>query len=173
MRAKRATFSVLHFPLFVLQKLFQTFLKIVKKCYFSFQVTLIGDNIEPDFGIGSVIAIPIEEWSLDLVTPSTECIRKNGECIKSEFPNPPEDSKVIPFSEINSDVKPSGIYVDGLTPIVDITGNVPKPGLYVLVAQYYQQYKPCKKRSQRAIWQFSKSQKEVLANQFSYCYSSF
>ena len=144
----------------------------MRSCYFSL-VTLIGDNVDPDFGIGSVIAIPIDEWSLDLVTPSTECIRKNGECIKSEFPNPPEDSKVIPFSEINSDVKPSGIYVDGLTPIVDITGNVPKPGLYVLVAQYYQQYKPSKKRSQRAIWQFSKSQKEVLANQFSYCYSSF
>ena len=120
-------------------------------------MTLIGDNVDPDFGIGSVIAIPIDEWSLDLVTPSTECIRKNGECIKSEFPDPPEDSKVIPFSEINSDVKPSGIYVDGLTDIVDITGNVPKPGLYVLVAQYYQQYKPSKNWT---IWQFSKSKSQ-------------
>ena len=129
-------------------------------------MTLIGDNVDPDFGIGSVIAIPIDEWSLDLVTPSTECIRKNGECIKSEFPNPPEDSKVIPFSEINSDVKPSGIYVDGLTDIVDITGNVPKPGLYVLVAQYYQQYKPSKNWT---IWQFSKSKsQESRANQFSF-----
>ena len=129
-------------------------------------MTLIGDNVDPDFGIGSVIAIPIDEWSLDLVTPSTECIRKNGECIKSEFPDPPEDSKVIPFSEINSDVKPSGIYVDGLTDIVDITGNVPKPGLYVLVAQYYQQYKPSKNWT---IWQFSKSKsQESRANQFSF-----
>ena len=36
------------------------------------------------------------------------------------------------------------LYVDELNPITDINGNVPKPGLYVLVAQYYQPDKPSK-----------------------------
>ena len=116
-------------------------------------VTLIGDEVDPDFGIDSVIAIPIDQWSLDYVTPSTVCVRKNGECIKSEFPNPPQDSKVIPFTDSSSDARPAGIldedvtslFVDESNPIVDVNGNVPKPGLYVLVAQYYQPDKPSKK----------------------------
>ena len=117
-------------------------------------MVLSGADIDPDFGIDSVIAIPIDEWSLDLVTPNTECVRKNGGCIKSEFPNPPEDSTMIPFNggETDAASKPAGIldedttllYVDELNPITDINGRVPKPGLYVLVAQYYQPDKPSK-----------------------------
>ena len=117
-------------------------------------MVLNGEDVDPDFGIDSVIAIPIDEWSLDLVTPSTECVRKNGECSKSEFPNPPEDSMIIPFNggEADSAAKPAGImdddttllYVDEFNPITDISGRVPKPGLYVLVAQYYQPDKPSK-----------------------------
>ena len=75
-------------------------------------VSLNGEDIEPDIGIDSVIAIPIENWSLDLVTPSTECVRKNGECTKSEYPNPPEDSKVIPFVGDSSNI-PDGIMDEG------------------------------------------------------------
>ena len=50
----------------------------------------------------------------------------------------------------DSDDKPEGIidddanllYIDELNPITDIDGRVPKPGLYVLVAKYYQPDKP-------------------------------
>ena len=40
----------------------------------------------------------------------------------------------------NPDV--SLFYVDEDTPLVDIHGRVPKPGLYVLVAQYFQPNSP-------------------------------
>ncbi len=40
--------------------------------------------------IDSVVAIPLEDWSLDLVTPSTECIRKEGTCINPGFPDAPD-----------------------------------------------------------------------------------
>ena len=36
------------------------------------------------------------------------------------------------------------LYVDELNPIPDIHGNIPKPGFYILVAQYYQPDKPSK-----------------------------
>ena len=41
-------------------------------------------------GIDSVVAIPLEDWSLDMVTPSVECIRKEGACIIPTFPDVPD-----------------------------------------------------------------------------------
>ena len=41
-------------------------------------------------GIDSVVAIPLEDWSLDLVTPTTECIKKDGNCINPGFPDAPD-----------------------------------------------------------------------------------
>ena len=58
--------------------------------------------MDPEIGIDSVIAIPIEDWNLDLVTPIPECIRKDGECIRQlDFPNPPDESRVLPFNQVN------------------------------------------------------------------------
>ena len=114
-------------------------------------VTLLAPQMDPEIGIDSVIAIPIEKWSLDLVTPNTECIRKDGECIAVDFPNAPDESTEMPFKmNGNSGDKPEGIldndanllYIDDNIPITDIHGNVPKPGVYVLVAKYYQPDKP-------------------------------
>ncbi len=125
------------------------------------------------------MAIPIEEWSLDLVTPNSECVRKNGQCIAAVFPDAPDESAVVPFNRkqtrnipIGGSVellimthrppflaeaageaeRPKGIldedanllYVDEADPIMDIHGRVPKPGLYVLVAQYYSPDEPSK-----------------------------
>lgn len=112
-----------------------------------------------DYGIDSIVAIPLEDWSLDLVTPSSECVRKNGICIAAVFPDAPDESVILPFNQDSSSdsspessERPKGIidsdanllYVDELTPISDIHGKVPKPGVYVLVAQYYQPDKPSK-----------------------------
>ena len=65
-------------------------------------VSLKADNMDPELGIDSVIAIPIEDWSLDLVTPNAECIRKDGACIAADFPNPPDESRVLPFNQVHT-----------------------------------------------------------------------
>ena len=57
--------------------------------------------MDPELGIDSVIAIPIEDWSLDLVTPNAECIRKDGACIAADFPNPPDESRVEFFNQVH------------------------------------------------------------------------
>ena len=59
-------------------------------------------------------------------------------------------STVVPFIQSGSGAAaPEGAnpdvslyYVDEDTPLVDIHGRVPKPGLYVLVAQYFQPNSP-------------------------------
>ncbi len=94
------------------------------------------------------MAIPLDKWSLDYVTPSSQCVRRDGECIQDEFSPPPDASLVLPFSgEDEEDLPlPPGIldedtkliYVDPTKPLVDITGSVPQPGYYVLVANYFQ-----------------------------------
>ena len=61
--------------------------------------------MDPELGIDSVIAIPIEDWSLDLVTPNAECIRKDGACIAADFPNPPDESRVEFFNQVLTFVK--------------------------------------------------------------------
>jgi hypothetical protein len=62
-------------------------------------------------------------------------------------------SAVVPFiaSGAGGAAAPEGAnpdlslyYVDEDTPLVDIHGRVPKPGLYVLVAQYFQPNSPGK-----------------------------
>ena len=58
--------------------------------------------MDPELGIDSVIAIPIEDWSLDLVTPNAECIRKDGACIAADFPNPPDESRVEFFNQVHT-----------------------------------------------------------------------
>jgi hypothetical protein len=40
----------------------------------------------------------LEDWSLDLVTPSTECIRKDGACIIPGFPDAPDQVYSSPTS---------------------------------------------------------------------------
>ena len=96
-------------------------------------------------GIDSVIAIPIENWSLDYITPHPECVRKNGVCLPTTYPDAPDpaETAVIPFRPPSPDdgtgqEQPQLLYVDGTSDIEDIKGRVPKPGLYVLVAQYKQ-----------------------------------
>ena len=83
------------------------------------------------------MAIPIDQWSLDYVTPQLNCVKKNGNCVPTVYPNAPDPSEtaVIPFS---SGDQPSWFSVDENTAIPDVSGRVPKPGLYILVAQYKQ-----------------------------------
>ena len=88
-----------------------------------------------DVGIDSIIAIPVDEWSLDYVTPQLNCVRKNGNCLPTKYPDAPDlsETAVIPFSDEDP---PQFLYLDATSPIPDIKGRVPAPGLYLLVAQY-------------------------------------
>ena len=85
--------------------------------------------------IDSIVAIPIDRFDLDLVTPKPKCIKKKGVCIPFTFPDAPDQSAVVKFVTADEDAAenlPDGIadpnekllYVSGDTPIVDITGPV-------------------------------------------------
>ena len=92
---------------------------------------------ELDVGIDSIVAIPIDQWSLDYVTPQLKCVRKNGNCIPTSYPNNFgfSDTALVPYSGASDD---QWVVIDGNTAVPDVSGKVPKPGLYILVAQYKQ-----------------------------------
>ncbi|PBC25348.1 Laminin subunit alpha [Apis cerana cerana] len=99
--------------------------------------------------IDSIIAIPYNKWSLDYVKPKSICVRKNGKCIKGQFPGA-ADAKKIEFETSStiseSEKRPFGIYdnttkliyLDGKNTTVDIHGKVLQPGDYIFIVQYYQ-----------------------------------
>lgn len=94
-------------------------------------------------GIHSINAIPIEEWSLDLIHPRPICIKKDGACIPSSFPDPPESKKVhfevdsarqtYQFSNLST-----YILLDASDNMADLRAKVNSPGYYVFVIHYYQ-----------------------------------
>jgi hypothetical protein len=75
------------FPIFLISFIYE-------KTVFFYQ----SDDELLTLGIDSVVAIPLEDWSLDLVTPSTECIRKDGACIIPGFPDAPDQVYFSPTS---------------------------------------------------------------------------
>ena len=98
------------------------------------QVTLKSDD-DANLAIDSIVAIPVDNWDLDLVTPTAKCIKKKGACIPFSFPDVPDQSTIVPFVKVDEDAAqnlPDGIddpnekllYVSGDTPIVDIIGPV-------------------------------------------------
>lgn len=58
----------------------------------TFQIT--GDE-GSHVAIKSITAIPIEEWSLDLITPSPVCVMKEGSCVQASFLGAPDSKKVL------------------------------------------------------------------------------
>ena len=122
-------------------------MKKVHFCLYSLQNE--DDNL--NVGIDSIVAIPLDKWSLDYVTPQAQCVRKDGECLQFSFSDPPDQSVVLPYvgptrgqpaDKLPPALEGTGnaqlLYVDKENPIVDITGAVPQPGYYVLVANYHQ-----------------------------------
>ncbi len=131
-----------------------------------------GDDEDLVLGVDSIVAIPLQDWSIDYVTPRAKCTRsaaEGGQCVQDEFPAPPEGSQVISFvgpgAEVSliirvlafltytcmtppqsADTLPPGllnpdtqlIRIDPGQPLLDVTGTVPEPGVYVLVANYFQ-----------------------------------
>ncbi|XP_033329969.2 laminin subunit alpha [Megalopta genalis] len=109
---------------------------------------LTGESTS-NVAIDSVVAIPYNQWSLDYVKPKSICVRKDGVCVKGEFPGA-ADAKKIEFESVTmvpeASNKPFGIYdsttrliyLDATNTMVDIHAKVLKPGDYTFVVQYYQ-----------------------------------
>ena len=54
------------------------------------QVKLKSDDDDLNMAIDSIVAIPIERFDLDLVTPKPKCIKRRGQCIPFTFPDAPD-----------------------------------------------------------------------------------
>lgn len=99
-------------------------------------------------GIKSVVAIPMDQWSLDYIRPKPVCVRKDGKCVKAEFPPAPESKKVKFEQTSDQETKPRPpnvydntthlIYLDHNDAMIDVRSKVPSPGPYVFIVQYYQ-----------------------------------
>lgn len=112
------------------------------------QILLKGDETT-NVGIKSITAIPYDEWSLDYIRPKSICVKKDGVCVKSEFPTAPGSKKVrfeLGNEKLVTDKKPPNvfdnqtnlIFLNGEETMIDIRSKVPQPGYYVFVIQYYQ-----------------------------------
>ncbi|XP_018320894.1 laminin subunit alpha [Agrilus planipennis] len=108
---------------------------------------------DANIGVQSIVAIPYDEWSLDYIKPRPVCILKDGNCISSRYPTPPESKKVQfeldadvegnvtrPVHKISNDS--SYIYLEPSDNMIDLHAKVPVPGYYSFVVQYYQPDNP-------------------------------
>ncbi|XP_061192514.1 laminin subunit alpha-like [Saccostrea echinata] len=110
------------------------------------QIQVTGDkNI--DVAIGSVVAIPYDEWSLGYIRPSIICIRINGICVTSgytipssgvrlDFEDPPNDN-LIATTLPNYITETGLIELNNTNRIVELRGNIRNPGQYVFFVHFY------------------------------------
>lgn len=111
-------------------------------------IQIIGDEATHN-AIKSIAAIPVHEWSIDLITPSPVCVIKDGECVQVTYLAAP-DSKKIEFETNNEERialnNPVGlpsddlklIYLDQNSSTVEIRSKVTEPGRYHIVCKFYQ-----------------------------------
>ena len=98
------------------------------------KVELQSGDEDTHLGIDSIIAIPLDEWSLDFVTPQAVCVKQDGQCLPEMLPDAPDQSVIVPFKSADAPVRGDDVALPSAT--------VPAPGLYVLIAQYNQQTGP-------------------------------
>lgn len=55
-----------------------------------------GDG-EASVAIKSVAAIPVEDWSIDFITPNPVCIMKDGKCVAATYQSAADSKKVCNF----------------------------------------------------------------------------
>lgn len=113
-------------------------------------IQIIGDEATHN-AIKSIAAIPVHEWSIDLISPSPVCVIKDGECVQATYLAAP-DSKKIEFETNNEDriavdPYPPGlptnddsklIYLDQNNSTVEVRAKVAEPGRYHIVIKFYQ-----------------------------------
>lgn len=44
--------------------------------------------------IKSIAIVPVEDWSIDLITPNPVCVMQDGKCVQTMFRNAPDSKKV-------------------------------------------------------------------------------
>lgn len=109
-------------------------------------IRVTGDQ-DVDVAIGSVVAIPYDEWSLGFIRPSIICIRINGICVVSGYTIPSSGLRIDfedpPNSNLIATVVPNHITEKGLIElnnihrVVELTGNIRTPGQYVVLVHFY------------------------------------
>lgn len=119
------------------------------------KVTLKGGKDHSRVGIESIVAIPLDKWSLDYINPNPSCIKKDGKCTLSLYPSPP-DTKKVEFKSGNEEriatTAPKNIYnnntilvtLDDEHSNISLVGKVPGPGDYVFIVHFYQPDFPSK-----------------------------
>lgn len=113
------------------------------------KVTLKGGKDHSRVGIESIVALPLDKWSLDYINPNPSCVKKDGKCVQSFYPTPP-NTKKVEFKNGNEarlattlpkdifDNTTSLIILDHEDSVVDLVGKVPSPGAYVFIVHFYQ-----------------------------------
>lgn len=114
-----------------------------------------GENI---ISLERIVLIPLELWSPDFIRPTSRCVKdpSTGDCITPRLPYAPipDDSLLgipqqildgYPAMELPKGINDKDkqlVFINKDNPMMDVSGRVPKEGLYVIVAEYYQPNHP-------------------------------
>ncbi|PIK40931.1 putative laminin subunit alpha [Apostichopus japonicus] len=115
------------------------------------QISVVLEQLGDPFflAVSSVIAIPVDNFHYDFITPSLECVRTaSGECLGSNHPIPPDSTMIDFVDPTGQDPKPPNMFIptttvryisttDGITNVYVEIHLLP-PGEYVFVVHYYQ-----------------------------------
>ncbi|GFQ80158.1 laminin subunit alpha, partial [Trichonephila clavata] len=116
--------------------------------YVNVAINMVDDY--SDVAIDEVAFVPANLWHMDYIVPKTLCIRKDGQCIESEYLPVPESTKIEFESGYNeyqkASVLPNGVTdtdivlvnLKELDNVIDLQGTVSTPGLYAFIVHYYQ-----------------------------------
>lgn len=111
-------------------------------------IEVIGDS-DARVAIKSVTFVPVNEWSIDLITPRPVCVIKGGRCVQATFRAAP-DSKKVSFESGNEDqvtaLNPIDlydsnqklIYLDANNTVISVRSKVSHPGRYNILVEFYQ-----------------------------------
>ncbi|GFT24269.1 laminin subunit alpha [Trichonephila clavipes] len=116
--------------------------------YVNAAINMVDDY--SDVAIDEVAFVPANLWHMDYIVPKPLCIRKDGQCIESEYLPVPESTKIEFESGYNeyqkASVLPNGVTdtdivlvnLKELDNVIDLQGSVSTPGLYAFIVHYYQ-----------------------------------
>ena len=118
-------------------------------------VTIEEKTGEHVINVDRLVLIPLDQWSPDIITPTSHCVKdpRTGECIVPRLPYPPisTDDAVMsvpqqvldgyPARNLPRGIDDEGkqlVYINNMNPEVDFNNVVPREGVYVIIAEYYQ-----------------------------------
>ncbi|XP_054924474.1 laminin subunit alpha isoform X2 [Dermacentor andersoni] len=109
----------------------------------------LGEDSNTELAVERIVAVPALQWHTDYLLPGRECVLREGECQGLPFPafspaakvefESAEDAMVA--TDLPTTLKDNGtslVLLDHRNPMVTLNDTVPEPGLYVLVAHYFQ-----------------------------------